>query len=115
MHSETIFSRINPEQTIELLKKEGVAIIDIRDQLSYNNGHLPKAMHLSSIDAPEFIETHPSDNPLIIYCYHGHSSLNAAHYFASQGLNAVSSMDGGFEQWQQLGLPLAKQLNVSSD
>jgi thiosulfate sulfurtransferase len=40
--------------------------------------------------------------PLIICCYHGNSSQNAAHYFSEQGCKEVYSLDGGYEQWKVL-------------
>lgn len=99
------FTRVSPEQTHTLIIENDAVVIDIRDQASYDSGHIPEAMHFSEIDTASFIDAHPKQQPLIICCYHGNSSLNAANYFASQGLDAVSSMDGGFELWQQLGLP----------
>ena len=39
--------------------------------------------------------------PLIVCCYHGHSSQNAAEYFSEQGFGDVYSVDGGYEAWRQ--------------
>ena len=40
------------------------------------------------------------DQPLIVTCYHGHSSQSAAAYLVNQGFSDVYSLDGGFELWR---------------
>ena len=47
----------------------------------------------------EFLATADREKPLIVYCYHGHSSQGAADYFSEQGFAEVYSIDGGFVAW----------------
>lgn len=95
-----MFKRINVEQADNLIKQGTVTIVDIRDPQTFAKGHMPTAKNINNQNAAEFIEHTDKEKPLIVVCYHGHSSQPAAQYFATQGFNEVYSMDGGFEVWK---------------
>lgn len=78
-------------------------VVDIRDPQSYANGHMPHAMHLSNDNLAAFIDQTPKTKPVVVVCYHGHSSQQAASVLAQQGFVDVYSMDGGFEAWRTQG------------
>ena len=92
------FKNITIEETKKLLNS-GANIVDIRDQASFLSGHIEKATHLSNESLDEFVQNSDFDIPLIVYCYHGHSSQNAAQFLAEQGFEEVYSMIGGYTQW----------------
>ena len=95
------FKRISPAQAQAMLSSGRCLIADIRDQQSYQHSHVPGALHLGNHNLQEFVDSSDHDQPLIVYCYHGISSQNAAQYLADQQFTSVYSMDGGFELWQQ--------------
>lgn len=79
---------------------EGEAqVVDIRDNVSFQSGHMIGAVHLTNDNVEEFIRDGKLDTPLIVCCYHGNSSKNAADYLASRGFKEVYSLNGGFSQW----------------
>ena len=43
------------------------------------------------------------DTPVLVYCYHGISSQNAAAFLIERGFETVYSLDGGFEAWRADG------------
>ncbi|HEX9878694.1 MAG TPA: thiosulfate sulfurtransferase GlpE [Candidatus Binatia bacterium] len=75
---------------------------DIRDPASFQAGHIPGAIHLHDGNVQEFIESADKEHPVIVYCYHGNSSLGAVAYFLQNGFRNVATMSGGFEAWRQL-------------
>ncbi|WP_312954760.1 thiosulfate sulfurtransferase GlpE [Stutzerimonas nitrititolerans] len=93
------FKRIGAEQA-QKLRSEGGVIVDIRDAHSFAEGHIPGSTHLDNHSLPDFIAAADLDQPLIVSCYHGHSSQSAAAYLAHQGFSDVYSLDGGFEGWR---------------
>ncbi|WP_313106022.1 thiosulfate sulfurtransferase GlpE [Stutzerimonas nitrititolerans] len=93
------FKRIGAEQA-QKLRNEGGVIVDIRDAHSFAEGHIPGSTHLDNHSLPDFIAAADLDQPLIVSCYHGHSSQSAAAYLAHQGFSDVYSLDGGFEGWR---------------
>ena len=93
------FKRIGAEQA-QKLRSEGGVIVDIRDAHSFAEGHIPGSTHLDNHSVADFIAAADLDQPLIVSCYHGHSSQSAAAYLAHQGFSDVYSLDGGFEGWR---------------
>ncbi len=39
---------------------------------------------------------------MVVYCYHGNSSLGATAFLLENGFKNVASMSGGFEAWRQV-------------
>jgi len=81
-------------------KREDLVVVDIRDPQSFANGHMPGAQHLSNDNFAMFLDSTPKDAPVVVVCYHGISSQQAAEVIAQQGFSEVYSMDGGFEAWR---------------
>jgi thiosulfate sulfurtransferase len=96
----TDFKRISAEQA-QALRSEGAVTVDIRDAQSYAIGHIPGSTHLDNHSLPDFIAAADLDHPLLVTCYHGHSSQSAASYLINQGFTDVYSLDGGIELWRQ--------------
>ena len=76
------------------------AVVDIRDPQSFSMGHMPGALHLSNDNFAEFLNNTAEEKPVLVVCYHGVSSQQAANVIAQQGFKNVYSMDGGFETWK---------------
>ena len=76
--------------------------MDIRDPGSYREAHIPGAVHLHDGNVQEFVQKTDKETPVIVYCYHGNSSLGATAYFIESGFKNVVSMSGGFEAWRQV-------------
>lgn len=74
--------------------------VDIRDPQSFQAGHIPNAQPLNNDNISDFLANTDKDTHVIVVCYHGISSQQAALVLESQGLTQVSSMDGGFTAWQ---------------
>ena len=94
-----------PEIQIHEAKKrfdqKDCMFVDIRDPASYRAAHVPGAVHLHDGNVQQFIESADKDREVIIYCYHGNSSLGAVAYFLENGFKNIASMSGGFEAWRQ--------------
>jgi thiosulfate sulfurtransferase len=83
------------------LDQKHCVFVDIRDPDSYRAGHIPGALHLHDANVQEFVHSVDKEKPLVVYCYHGNSSLGAVAYFQKNGFKDVASMSGGFEAWRQ--------------
>lgn len=77
-----------------------LTLVDIRDPASFAAGHIPGSRHLDNASVPALLAEAPRDTPLVVVCYHGHSSQQAAAWLAGQGFTEVYSLDGGFTDWQ---------------
>jgi thiosulfate sulfurtransferase len=97
---EMDFEIIDIHQAKDILDKNSVTLVDIRDPESYAESHIKDAISLSDKNFPEFLANTDKTNPLICYCYHGFSSQNAAQFLKHNGFETVYSLKGGFEAWK---------------
>ena len=89
-------------QLQQSLDNEQFVVVDIRDQTSFLQGHIPGAIHLTNESLPDFLRDADFDKPTVVCCYHGISSQQAAQFLISQDFTEVYSLDGGFSQWGML-------------
>lgn len=90
---------ISVDEAEVLLKSEGATLLDIRDLASFSRGAIHHATNLNNENVEYVIENTDKEKPVIIYCYHGNSSKNAADYFFQRGFTQSYSVDGGYQQW----------------
>ncbi|QJQ94785.1 MULTISPECIES: thiosulfate sulfurtransferase GlpE [Halomonadaceae] len=79
--------------------EQPLTLVDIRDPVSFSQGHIPGSRHLDNATVGALLDETPADQPLVVVCYHGHSSQQAAAWLAGQGYQRVYSLDGGFTDW----------------
>ena len=84
------------------LDQKECLFVDIRDPDSYRSAHIPGALHLHDGNVQEFVENTDKNTAVVVYCYHGNSSLGATAYLIENGFKTVASMSGGFEAWRQV-------------
>jgi len=76
-----------------------ITVLDIRDPVSFENGHIDGAIHLTNDNVQEELTKTPTDRPLVVCCYHGNSSQPVAQWLSEQGYETVYSLDGGYSAW----------------
>ncbi len=84
------------------LDARSALFMDVRDPGSHRAGHIPGALHVNDDTIRAFLENTDRDQPVIVYCYHGHTSLGGAAFLLSEGFREVFSLRGGFEAWRGL-------------
>jgi rhodanese-related sulfurtransferase len=87
----------------------GAAIVDIRasDRLHAIPGsyHVPRTVLEWRVASEQWRNTALDGRRLILVCDHGYSSILAAATLVDLGLDA-GDIVGGFDGWQQAGLPV---------
>lgn len=91
---------IDIEAAAQRLEKGEALFMDVRDRGSYTASHIPGAIHVSDATIADFLAATDRSRPIIVYCYHGNSSLGGAAYLLENGFESVHSMSGGFEGWR---------------
>lgn len=94
------FRTITAHAAHTLLAEPRTQLIDIRDERAFNEAHIERAERIDNNNAGNFITAADKTAPLIVCCYHGISSQNAAQFFIEQGFEEVYSLSGGFESWR---------------
>ncbi len=98
--SEVGFKHLHISELHAVLDEKSHVVVDIRDPASFQSGHIPGSIHLTNENLGDFIRSADLDAPLVVCCYHGNSSQQAAQFLASQDFTEVYSLDGGFVDWQ---------------
>jgi len=93
------FKHISIDDYKTLSGESEITLIDIRDAQSFTAGHIAQAIHISNENLTEFIAQADLDKPLVVCCYHGNSSQEAADYFNQQGFEDTYSLIGGYTAW----------------
>ena len=96
---------VTPEEVQERLKAgEPWALLDVREQSEWEEGHLPEAHFIPR----GFLEIRTEsalpekDKPLVVYCGGGVRSAMATKTLQDMGYTNVMSMSGGFTRWREL-------------
>jgi len=92
--------QIEIHEAKQKLDEKSSVFVDIRDPGSYRQAHVPGAIHLSDGNLQEFLQNTAKDRAVVVYCYHGNSSLGATAFLIENGFTNVASMSGGFEAWR---------------
>ncbi len=94
------YENITLEDAQILMSQSDANLADIRDLASFQTGHIDGAKHLSNDNLQDFIRDADLDKPLIVYCFHGHSSQSAAQFLLEQGFDEVYSLIGGYAAYE---------------
>jgi thiosulfate sulfurtransferase len=94
--------QIQIQDAKQKLDQKQCLFVDIRDPGSYRQAHIPGAIHLHDGNVQEFLQNSDKGKGVIVYCYHGNSSLGATAFLIENGFKDVASMSGGFEAWRQV-------------
>ena len=96
------FENISVEKLKSFVEGGSVKILDIRDEQSFQEGHIPDAIHLNNGNIDEVINSNDPGDNIVIYCYKGISSQNAAQHFCNLGFKNVFSLIGGYKEYSKM-------------
>ena len=95
------YKNISLTEARAIVKSKNAAFVDIRDESSFSKSHIPNAIHLTQKSLDSYLSNKKKDDHIIVYCYHGNSSKDAAEFLTKQGFQKVYSLDGGFSEYVQ--------------
>ena len=100
-------TEINCDEAFERFKQGTHQFIDVRTLAETAHGAIKNA-HIMGRDTLEWqaSNTLPLNTPIIVYCKSGGRSLFAAQSLIDLGYSQVCSLDGGYDKWQELNLPI---------
>ena len=89
----------------ELLERDEIEVIDVREPYEYEAGHIAGARHVPLEHLAAEAETIPRDRPVAFQCRLGARSAMATSAFRAAGYDAYN-LSGGLAAWHERGLPL---------
>ncbi len=106
---------INTLGATQMLNTQDALLVDLREAAETAKGTPPQAMHvpLSALDAKledikQRVNKGKQQAPVILMCQSGWRGMKAGRVLKKAGIEAVFNLEGGFDAWQQAGLPVKK-------
>ncbi len=116
MEARGRIARLTPEEAFAAAR-DGALIVDVRSDADRGRtGVVPGSLHLPRTvlewrldPASEWRSPYAPglDTRVIVLCDHGYSSSLAAAVLVQLGFGDAADVVGGFEAWQEAGLPVA--------
>ena len=100
---------ITPQKVHQrMVAGENIALLDIREDHEWENGHIVDATHLSKGLIERDIEHNFPDKSeeIVLYCGGGFRSALSADNLKKMGYKNVYSMRGGWRKWNELSYPI---------
>lgn len=94
-------------------------LLDVREPAEFEAGHLPGAVNIPRGLLEFKIGDHPQlskkDADILIYCKTSGRAALAALNLQRMGYTHLRSIHGGFDAWNQAGLPVEKEATKFGD
>jgi rhodanese-related sulfurtransferase len=106
------FKSLSVEDTAQSIK-DGLIIIDVREQDEYDLAHLENAIlvPLSTVSAEKINELNPTNKTILIHCRSGKRSKVAANVLISQGYSGeILELDEGINAWIESEQPVISNI-----
>ncbi len=107
------FGTTSAQQCAQWLAAGEVRILDVRDDMEWDEKHIPGASHVFVGDLEDSPPDLPRDEALAVHCSVGHRSALACSILRRHGFSRIYNMLGGLKAWEALGLPLESQQPTS--
>lgn len=96
------------QEVAQWMTDEHTTILDVRDDMEWNEKHIPGAHHTFVGYLEESPPQVAKDHRIVAHCSVGHRSGIAVSILRRQGFTNVFNMLGGLTAWQKLALPLVE-------
>jgi rhodanese-related sulfurtransferase len=97
--------QVDPQEARDLLASGEVDILDVREKIEWDDGHIDGAKWLALSELPRRWREIDPARRVICVCHVGERSLYAASMLRQAGIDA-SNMEGGMMYWQYRNLPI---------
>ncbi|HEY8325095.1 MAG TPA: rhodanese-like domain-containing protein, partial [Ktedonobacterales bacterium] len=81
-----------------------LAVLDVRDETEWRDGHIPGAQHLHIADLLRHMHETPLDRPVAVVCRSGFRASIGASIIAALGRQTIA-VEGGVRDWIASGYP----------
>lgn len=108
-------SGIAPQQLVDLINHSNAAVLDIRAQENFKQGHIIDAINIP----PSMLGTHLKklvkykNSPLVIVADKRQEANQVIKHLKESGFQKLSILSGGLEAWKQANLPMIQSSKQS--
>ena len=110
---------IDPVTAWDMLQKEDVVLLDIRESFELNHQCLKlvpeKQLHIPMMTLMDRLEEIPANKTILVICAVGERSAKITNLLIYQGFPNVLNLDGGLKACHEQGLPFAVNNTAGCD
>jgi hydroxyacylglutathione hydrolase len=100
----------SPAVSLDQLRGDnGCLMLDVRNQVEWDAGHVPGAKHLPLGYLLDRLDEIPRDRPLAVHCQGGGRSAIALSLLQARGYSNAADFIAGFAGWSAAGLPVVRE------
>lgn len=89
------FKQVNIDKVRDLVENDE-CIIDVRDKVQYDDGHIKNALNIPLGELRERVNEIPKDKPVYLHCRAGQMSYNAAKILENLNFNNIYNIAGSY-------------------
>ncbi|MBV1923978.1 MAG: rhodanese-like domain-containing protein [Flavobacteriaceae bacterium] len=111
-------SYISVEELHEIQSKEGVLILDSREDSEFNISHIPSSKNVgfNKFSKKEFANQYSDKNtPIIVYCSLGIRSERIGEKLQKMGFTNVKNLYGGIFEWKNKGFTIIDSTQTETE
>ena len=107
--TDSMVATLSPTEAAEMLSRDDVDVVDVRDENEWTNGHIAQArlVPLDQLRADPERALRKRDSILFV-CAKGVRSLTAAKLAERLGFSKLYNLEGGTAGWAKAGFPLVQ-------
>lgn len=102
LFAQVKLKRMNVAEFNKAIDVSDVQLLDVRTPKEFIEGHIPNAVNLDVLDAPNFkaqIQKLNPEKPVYVYCRSGKRSLTALRILEKKGFAVAYDLKGGYVAW----------------
>jgi len=99
-------SRINADEFIDELRKQGITLLDVRKTSEFESQHIPGAIHMPLNQLQDDAVTLDPAGHYLLYCVGGYRSMIAASILKNHKIKSVEDVIGGINALKNENIPL---------
>ena len=100
--STSLPAEVNVAKAAEL-RDSGAFILDVREPSEWQENHIPGATLIPLGELASRVSEVPADQEVVVVCRSGNRSQQGRDILRNAGLDQVTSMAGGMNQWMSAG------------
>lgn len=102
---------LSPTALINLINHEDAAVVDLRHEDQYRDGHIIGALSIPLDDLEKQLKKIEKfkDQPLVLVCAVGTDSAKAILQLQSKGFQKAHLLTGGIRAWKMAEMPTIKE------
>ena len=85
----------------QLDQTKGMAILDVRTDKEFKQGHIPGSLHIPLDELGARAKKLRKDKELVVYCQSGNRSIWAIKRLMGMGFTNLHNLKGGYHAWKR--------------